>query len=351
MAMLEVHDGHGRVQRVPIARDQTVLFGSSPQCDIVLDDPEVLPFHGRLRWRRDQIKVDASPEAEFIELNGRKMASASFRQGDELQLGSCRIFLISGGIEVPRPAESPRARRRRAAAPAVRRPIQRTQATASDEPAGVEAPLIAEDFALEPEEKLDDLEIIEDDDGRDHRARGRADAAGRPPVPAAGRRRRSAASPCRALAERGSSQTATEKRPASISEAPGVHHEPTARRMGWGRLIRALRSQDLPPGEERIFSSPLVVTLLIALVFLLLASGSLWGIIQADDRHAALQPGRRQPERRRLPQRPPPLRRFPQPLPRRFAGEQGAGPPRPGQRPPVHHDHRRLVDRRPGGRA
>ena len=50
--------------------------------------------------------------------------------------------------------------------------------------------------------------------------------------------------------------------------------------LGWGGLIRALRSQDMPPGEERILSSPLVVTLLIALVFLMLASGSLWGLIQ-----------------------------------------------------------------------
>ena len=107
MAMLEVHDGQGRVRRVSVTRDQTVLFGSSPQCDLVLDDPAVLPFHGRLRWRRDRIKIDASPQAEFIELNGRKLASGTFRQGDELQIGSCRIFLISAGIEVPPQRESP----------------------------------------------------------------------------------------------------------------------------------------------------------------------------------------------------------------------------------------------------
>src|SRR6516165_9281684 len=106
MAMLEVHDGHGGVLRVPVARDQTVLFGTSPQCDLVLDDPAVLPFHGRLRWKRDHMKVDASPQAGFIELNGRKMTSARFRQGDEIQLGSCRIFLLNAGADQPRARES-----------------------------------------------------------------------------------------------------------------------------------------------------------------------------------------------------------------------------------------------------
>ena len=56
MATLEVHDGQGRVERVTISRDQTILFGSSPKCDIVLDGPEVLPFHGRLRWKQGPIQ-------------------------------------------------------------------------------------------------------------------------------------------------------------------------------------------------------------------------------------------------------------------------------------------------------
>ena len=41
-----------------ISRDQAVLFGSSPKCDIVLSGPGVLPFHGRLRWKSTRFKVD-----------------------------------------------------------------------------------------------------------------------------------------------------------------------------------------------------------------------------------------------------------------------------------------------------
>jgi len=280
MAMLEIHDGHGGVQRVPVARNQTVLFGSSPQCDLVLDDPEVMPFHGRLRWRRDQMKVDASPQAEFIELNGRKITTASFRQGDELQLGSCRIFLISAGIEVPPQRESPRpgGDTPRVQPPPAPAPPPRPPARA--EPAGVEAPLIAEDFALEPEEELLDVEIAEEDEPPAEPLRlapiprlREEEAPVRPaPLPRTWRRGRT-------KPDDSGHQERPEVAPELVLELPRPPR-PQPPAMGWGGLVRALRSQDLPPGEERIFSSPLVVTLLIALVFLLLASGSLWGIIQ-----------------------------------------------------------------------
>ena len=77
MATLEVHDGRGRVERVRIAHDQPVMFGSSPKCDVVLGGDGVLPFHGRVRWREQKktFKVDASPEAEYILVNGQKMAT------------------------------------------------------------------------------------------------------------------------------------------------------------------------------------------------------------------------------------------------------------------------------------
>ncbi|WP_406699924.1 PQQ-binding-like beta-propeller repeat protein [Singulisphaera sp. Ch08] len=101
MATLEVHDGQGRVQRVTITREQTVLFGSSPKCEIVLNGDGVLPFHGRLRWKSSRYKADASPDAGAIEINGRRMASSSFRQGDEIVVGPCRIFMIHADEDLP----------------------------------------------------------------------------------------------------------------------------------------------------------------------------------------------------------------------------------------------------------
>src|SRR5215468_10010993 len=101
MATLEVHHGGGRVEFVTLTRDQPVLFGSSAKCNIVLDDPSALPFHGRVRWKSPKFKVDASPEAEFVLVNGRKMVSSSLRQGGEFQVGECRIFLIDASDGLP----------------------------------------------------------------------------------------------------------------------------------------------------------------------------------------------------------------------------------------------------------
>src|SRR5437899_7819987 len=99
MATLEVHDGRGRVERVTIARDQPVMFGSSPKCDIILAGEGILPFHGRIRWKaqKQRFKIDASPEAQYLLINGHKMAASSFRLGDEVAVGSHRIFMINDG--------------------------------------------------------------------------------------------------------------------------------------------------------------------------------------------------------------------------------------------------------------
>ena len=117
MAILEVHDGEGRVERVTISRDQTAMFGSSPKCEVVLNGTGILPFHGRLRWKEPpgKFKVDASPDAGFLLVNGTKMAASSVRQGDEIQVGDCRMFLIS---EADGPDAGAREEKTRVQAPA-----------------------------------------------------------------------------------------------------------------------------------------------------------------------------------------------------------------------------------------
>ena len=102
MATLEVHDDRGHVRRVEIDHDQPVLFGSSPKCDVVLEGDGVLPFHGRIRWKTKRFKADASPDARYLLINGHKMTASSFRQGDEIRVGPCRIFMIYADDELPR---------------------------------------------------------------------------------------------------------------------------------------------------------------------------------------------------------------------------------------------------------
>jgi outer membrane protein assembly factor BamB len=115
MAILEVHDGRGRVDYITISHDHTALLGSDPKCDIVLSDPKIQPFHGRLRWKGGKFKAEAFPEAQAIEVNGKRVVAASFRKGDEIKIGPYRIFLQSlddspGADDRTREQAAPRAR-------------------------------------------------------------------------------------------------------------------------------------------------------------------------------------------------------------------------------------------------
>ncbi len=99
MATLEVHDSQGRVQFIELSRDHPVLFGTSAACDVALDGEGIRPVHGRIRWKKRRFRVEASPDAEFVLINGTKMASGSLHQGDEVVVGDCRIFLLRNDEE------------------------------------------------------------------------------------------------------------------------------------------------------------------------------------------------------------------------------------------------------------
>ena len=95
MATLEIHEVGQRVRRVRIGRDQPVMFGTNPHCDLPLDDPSLSGFHGRIRWTQTRFKVEAVDESSFVEVNGRKVKSKGLRQGDEILVGRTRLFLLS----------------------------------------------------------------------------------------------------------------------------------------------------------------------------------------------------------------------------------------------------------------
>ncbi len=109
MATLEVHDGQGRVQFIELDSNQMILFGTSPSCEIILDGPDIKPVHGRIRWKSGRMKVESSPDAEFVLINGRRMVSGSVGQGDEITVGPCRIFLLRLD-DAPEPVSMPNAK-------------------------------------------------------------------------------------------------------------------------------------------------------------------------------------------------------------------------------------------------
>jgi hypothetical protein len=99
MATLEVHDAEGRVQFVELTHDHPVLFGTSATCDVRLEGAGIRPVHGRIRWKGKRYKVEASPDAEYILLNGTRMTSGSLHAGDEIGVGPCRMVLIRPGAQ------------------------------------------------------------------------------------------------------------------------------------------------------------------------------------------------------------------------------------------------------------
>jgi outer membrane protein assembly factor BamB/predicted component of type VI protein secretion system len=218
MATLEVHDGKSRVAYVTISRDRPALFGSDPRCDIVLNDPNAQAIHGRIRWGRGKFKVEATPEARAVEINGNKVVIASFKQGDELRIGSYRIFLLTPD-DVP--AE-----------------IEKTMVQPMPAGAGMSR--------LERDDWAKDLQ-----------------------TPAA-----------TATAPRKSKKGAIEATDLLEEALPPVSPLPKPKPQSWlQRRLSQLIPSDAPPGEERIVTSPLVIGLVATLATLGLLSYLLWGVI------------------------------------------------------------------------
>jgi outer membrane protein assembly factor BamB len=251
MATLEVHDGQGRVQFVELARDHPVLFGTSSACDVLLDGEGIRPVHGRIRWKTRRFRVEASPDAEFVVVNGTKMAASSIHQGDEIVVGACRMFLLRDDLEQDGDASPPDqadddGRTRVMAAPVVPVPIEpandtrgrRRKRSRSSSRGG---------SALEDDDWMSSLR----DQPRDERS--------------------GAAAPGEVL-----------KRSALAHPAP-VHVAPTPQRRigGWGALLARLKmpSGHQAPGQERIASSPVVLGLGVSFLILVAMGFWLWTII------------------------------------------------------------------------
>ncbi len=235
MATLEIHDQHGQVTRTTIDRDSIVLFGSNPRCELPLTGPGVLPFHGRIRWKKDRYKVDASPDAQFVVVNGREMKATSLRAGDEIEVGENRIFLLNdhddddehGSQRVEQATVVLPSRRPDEAPPALKRMR------------GGRSP----EFA--PPSVEEDAEGIAERARRGSRRRDESlkGLAGEPPAAAAG-----------------------SGKPAAV--------------RGWRGMIAFLKRGEPAPGEERIGGTPLVIGLLAALVVLIIAGVGLRSVIK-----------------------------------------------------------------------
>ena len=277
MATIEVHDDCSRVRRLTISRAQTTLFGASPECQIVLDGEGVLPIHGRLRWKGGRFKVDAAPDAHYVERNGKKVRTASLRMGDELRVGGFRIYMIN-------PEEGPEddasEGRTEVRPPPVLKPVLPPEARPAEAKTEVRArPGLVSDFA--DDDWVEVLEVVPPS----------VDMPGPPPAstparevrpadaPSSRTRRRSSRPPTGLEPEPGTRRKSRRKpkaEPATGSE--GSRGRSWAARLR-GRAVALLKAGEQAPGEERVLRSPLVIGLLASLILLVGMGVWLRGVI------------------------------------------------------------------------
>lgn len=242
MATLEIHDGKGRVEYLTISPNHQILIGSDPKCDIVIEDVEAMPFHGRLRWKTDRYKVEATPEARTLEVDGKKVVSSSFRQGSELRIGKARIFLITPD-DGPAQFEKTRVQ-------------ARPGAPLAGGWAGQMGPMAGEVEPPSLDSALDDVEEILE------------------PSPAI--RNRRSPRPDRSTPTKTSKQEVSSAGPQN--GAQGGLANPLMIPVHWVQSV--VFGKDQAPGEERVLSSPVVIILVLTLAILVSLGFGLFGIIR-----------------------------------------------------------------------
>lgn len=153
MARLEIHGSHGELQKIELPASGSLLIGSDAVCDLHLADREIQPIHARLKVQGGVCQVEATPEGQFVRLNGKKSAKAALGPGDELGLGGYRIYMFESAAAAPVPTAPRQARPPVAAAPPAPEPRPKAPIEAK-RPEPVEEPMELgwDDVASDPSE-------------------------------------------------------------------------------------------------------------------------------------------------------------------------------------------------------
>ena len=118
MATMEVHDGQGRVQFIELERSTPYSSAPARTARSSSKGRGSSRSTAGIRFKSGRFKVEASPDAEFVMINGHRMANGSIDLGDEIAVGPCRLFLLRMDQEdVTRRSRAGRPPSRRAAPP------------------------------------------------------------------------------------------------------------------------------------------------------------------------------------------------------------------------------------------
>ena len=228
MAMIEVHDGQGRVQRLPLSRDRPLMFGSNPKADVVIPGDRILPFHARLRWnaQKSSYRIEGFPDVDYLLVNGRKMLATQLKMGDEIEIGSHHVFVIHlDEDEIPIKKSSDE---------------ERTRVVAKPPAAGGKGSASRAKYTAEGASAFSMIMAAMDDPDE---------------LP----KRRDASVMIKA----------------AVEPAPEPKPKPTAR--GWKRLFLFFSPKTSAPDREDVFTSPLGFGLIVTFLVLVLVGFGLYG--------------------------------------------------------------------------
>jgi hypothetical protein len=79
------HDEYGQDYRLYIGKNK---IGSSPGCDIVIDDPSVSGDHATLLFRDHEFLIKDNFSTNGTKINGASIDEGRLKEGDELKLGN-----------------------------------------------------------------------------------------------------------------------------------------------------------------------------------------------------------------------------------------------------------------------
>jgi pSer/pThr/pTyr-binding forkhead associated (FHA) protein len=92
---LVVRSGGGRAGETFLLDKEQTTIGRSPECDIFLDDVTVSRRHAVVAKKGDHLEIEDKGSLNGTFLNRRRIeSSASFDDGDELQIGKYRLTFL-----------------------------------------------------------------------------------------------------------------------------------------------------------------------------------------------------------------------------------------------------------------
>jgi outer membrane protein assembly factor BamB len=242
MPLLEIRRRSGAIESLELSKDAPLLVGELASNDIQVEADGVAPIHCRISWNRNRYEVAAvSPDG--VQYNGKMVRSSPLTAGDVLRVGDVDIVLMAQVSAEPARA-----------APAVGGRQSREDAlfaalTADDLP----VPVRSFDYGKLPDEPPAAERVSTRED--------RAEAGvGMSRVAFDGL------------------ELATDGRPGETK--PGV--DPRQAAEAAERIRESLKLSGRRPGEQDPLRSPLVIGLSVGAFLLLIASASIWFLLNRE---------------------------------------------------------------------